>query len=87
MRIRRGAPSGALFLLNNFELDIKTRCIEGGRSQTEIADKIDVSIPYVNRITKGREQIVNKTFIKIMDELGYDVELVYKKKQVDMQNA
>ena len=63
-------------LLNNFELDIKTRCIEGGRSQTEIADKIDVSIPYVNRITKGREQIVNKTFIKIMDELGYDVELV-----------
>ena len=81
-------------LLNNFELDIKTRCIEGGRSQTEIADKqteiadkIDVSIPYVNRITKGREQIVNKTFIKIMDELGYDVELVYKKKQVDMQNA
>ena len=74
-------------LLNNFELDIKTRCIEGGRSQTEIADKIDVSIPYVNRITKGREQIVNKTFIKIMDELGYDVELVYKKKQGDMQNA
>ena len=74
-------------LLNNFELDTKTRCIEGGRSQTEIADKIDVSIPYVNRITKGREQIVNKTFIKIMDELGYDVELVYKKKQVDMQNA
>ena len=69
------------------KLDIKTRCIEGGRSQTEIADKIDVSIPYVNRITKGREQIVNKTFIKIMDELGYDVELVYKKKQVDMQNA
>jgi transcriptional regulator with XRE-family HTH domain len=74
-------------LLNNFELDIKTRCIEGGGSQTEIADKIDVSIPYVNRITKGREQLVNKTFIKIMDELGYDVELVYKKKQVDMQNA
>ena len=37
-------------------------------------------IPYVNRITKGREQIVNKTFIKIMDELGYDVELTYKRK-------
>ena len=35
---------------------------------------------YVNRITKGREQIVNKTFVKMMDELGYDVELTYKKK-------
>ena len=37
----------------------------------------------VNRITKGREQIVNKTFVKMMDELGYDVELTYKKKTAD----
>lgn len=34
----------------------------------------------MNRIAKGREQIVNKTFVKMMDELGYDVELTYKKK-------
>ena len=34
----------------------------------------------MNRITKGREKIVNKTFVKMMDELGYDVELTYKKK-------
>ena len=34
----------------------------------------------MNRITKGREQIVNKTFVKMMDESGYDVELTYKKK-------
>ena len=74
-------------LTNNIELDLKTRMIEEGVTQTEIAEGLGVSIPYVNRITKGREQIVNKTFIKIMDELGYDVELVYKKKQVDMQNA
>ncbi len=67
-------------LLNNIELDIKTKCIESGISQTEIADKIEVSLAYVNRITKGREQIVNKTFLKIMDELGYDVELTYRKK-------
>ena len=38
---------------------------------------------YVNRITKGREQIVNKTFVKMMDELGYDVELTYKKKAAE----
>lgn len=31
-------------------------------------------------ITRGREQFVNKTFLKMMDELGYDVELTYKKK-------
>ena len=68
-------------LLNNIELDIKTMCIEGGTSQTEIAEKIEVSVPYVNRIVKGREQIVNRTFIKMMDELGYDVELAYRKKE------
>ena len=33
------------------------------------------------RITKGREQIVNKTFVKMMDELGCDGELTYKEKR------
>ena len=37
----------------------------------------------MNRITKGREQIINKTFVKMMDEFGYDVELTYKKKAVE----
>jgi len=37
----------------------------------------------VNRITKGREQIVNKTFVKMLDELGYDVKLTYKKKAAE----
>ena len=67
-------------LRNNVELDLKTRFIEDGITQTEIAEKVGVSLPYVNRIIRGREQIVNKTFIKILDELGYDVELTYKKR-------
>ena len=70
-------------LRNNIELDLKTRLIEEGITQTEIAEKIDVSLPYVNRIIRGREQIVNKTFIKILDELGYDVELTYKRKSAE----
>ena len=57
--------------------------IEDGITQTEIAEKLGVSLPYVNRITRGREQIVNKTFIKILDELGYDVELTYKRKSAE----
>ena len=69
-------------LRNNVEIDLKTRFIEDGITQTEIAEKVGVSLPYVNRIIRGREQIVNKTFIKILDELGYDVELTYKKKEV-----
>ena len=67
-------------LQNNIELDLKTKLIESGTTQTEVAEKVGVSLAYVNRITKGREQIVNKTFVKMMDELGYDVELTYIKK-------
>ena len=69
-------------LQNNIELDLKTRLIESGVTQTEVAEKVGVSLAYVNRITKGREQIVNKTFVKMMDELGYDVELTYKKERI-----
>ena len=70
-------------LQNNVELDLKTKFIEDGVTQTEVAERIGVSLPYVNRIIRGREQIVNKTFIKILDELGYDVELTYKKKAAE----
>ena len=67
-------------LQNNIEMDLKMRLIESGQTQKEIAEKLGVTLSYVNRITRGREQIVNKTFIKILDELGYDVELTYKRK-------
>lgn len=67
-------------LQNNVELDLKTRLIEGGLTQTEVANKLGISLSYVNRIAKGRERIVNDAFVKIMDELGYDVELTYRKK-------
>lgn len=36
--------------------------------------------PYVNRIIKKNDSVVNKTFIRMMEELGYDVELTYVKR-------
>ena len=67
-------------LRNNVEFDLKTRLNEEGITQTKVAEMIGVSLPYVNRIIQGREQIVNKTFVKMLDELGYDVELTYVKR-------
>ena len=32
-----------------------------------VRQKVGVSLSYFNRIIRGREQIVNKTFIKILD--------------------
>ena len=66
-------------LLNNIELDIKTKCIEEGTTQTNLADGVGTSPSYVSRIVKSKEHIVNKTFIAMMEQLGYDVELTYVK--------
>ena len=67
-------------LRNNVELDLKTKLIEGEMSQTEIADKLGVTVSYVNKITRCREHIVNRTFVAMMEQLGYDVRLVYEKR-------
>ncbi|MBQ1491044.1 MAG: helix-turn-helix transcriptional regulator, partial [Blautia sp.] len=61
-------------------LDVKTKCIEEETTQTRIADGVGTSPSYVSRIVKSKEQIVNKTFIAIMEQLGYDVELTYVKR-------
>ena len=67
-------------LRNNVELDLKTKLIEGEMSQTEIADKLGVTVSYVNKITRGREHMVNRTFVAMMEQLGYDVRLLYEKR-------
>ena len=67
---------GIVEVIDNTLLQLR----KSGQTQKEIAEKLGVTLSYVNRITKGREQIVNKTFVKMMDELGYDVELTYKRK-------
>ena len=70
-------------LLNNIELDVKTKCIEEGTTQTKIAEEIGTSKSYVSRIVNGKDKIVNKMFIQIFDRLGYDIQLVYVKKNSD----
>ena len=67
-------------LKNNIELDVKTRCIEEKISQQQIAEDIGTSGTYVSRLIKHQEKIVNKTFIAMMERLGYDVELTYTKR-------
>ena len=68
-------------LLNNVEMDLKVKMIEEETSQIKIAEHIGVSDAYVNRIVRKREQIINKTFVKILEDLGYDILLVYEKRK------
>ncbi|CAI3365074.1 helix-turn-helix transcriptional regulator [Enterococcus cecorum] len=67
-------------LKNNIELDVKVKCIETGKTQVRLADAIDTTKSYVNRVIKKQDGVVNKTFVRMMEELGYDIELTYVKR-------
>ncbi|HEP2555844.1 TPA: helix-turn-helix domain-containing protein, partial [Streptococcus pyogenes] len=61
----------------NIELDVKTKCIEAGITQVKLAQQIKTSAPYVNRVIRNKESIVNNTFVKMMEALNYDIEIRY----------
>lgn len=65
---------------NNIEVDVKVKCIENGTNQARIAETIGTTGQYVNRIIKKQDSVVNKTFVHILEALGYDIELTYVKR-------
>lgn len=66
---------------NNIELDVKVKCVEQAVTQQTIAEKIGTTGQYVNRIVKKKDGIMNKTFVEIMEALGYDIEITYIPKE------
>ena len=66
---------------NHIELDVKVKCVEQGVTQQTIAEKIGTTGQYVNRIVKKKDGIMNKTFVEIMEALGYDIEITYIPKE------
>ena len=65
---------------NNIELDVKVKCVETHTTQQTLAERIGTTGQYVNRVIKKKDGLVNKTFVKIMEALGYDIELTYVKR-------
>ena len=70
---------GDAMLLNNIELDVKTKCIEESKTQARIAEELGTTPGYISRIVNSKENIVNKTFLGMMESLGYNVRLTYGK--------
>ena len=68
-------------LKNNVEVDVKVKCIEAGLTQEQVATKIGTTGQYVNRVIKKKDGFLNKTFVQIMETLGYDIELTYVKRE------
>ena len=66
---------------NNIELDVKVKCLEANMTQQQVGDTIGTTGQYVNRIIKKKDGVVNKTFVEIMEALGYDIEFTYVKRE------
>ena len=66
---------------NNIEIDVKVKCIENGTTQAQIAEDIQTTKSYVNRVIKKPNGVVNNTFVQMMEALGYDIELTYVKRK------
>ncbi|MCD7764652.1 MAG: helix-turn-helix transcriptional regulator [Lachnospiraceae bacterium] len=63
---------------NNLEIDIKVKCMEEGMTQAQLAEKIGTTSPYVNRIIKKGDTVINKTFVNMVEALGYDIEIKFE---------
>lgn len=68
-------------LKNNIEVDVKIKCIERKITQAQLAQKIETTAQYVNRIIKKEDGVVNQTFVQMLEALGYDIELTYIKRE------
>lgn len=68
---------------NNIEVDVKVKCIETGKTQVQIAEEINTTSQYVNRVIKKKDGVINNTFVQMMEALGYDIEITYVKRKVD----
>ena len=83
VRTNQSMVTGAENMIkNNIEVDVKVKCIENGLTQAQLAEEIGTTGQYVNRIIKKQDGVVNKTFVQMMETLGYDIELTYVKKYV-----
>lgn len=54
-----------------------------GITQAQIAEDIGTTKSYVSRVIKKPDGVVNNTFVKMMEALGFDIELTYVKRSND----
>ena len=65
---------------DSIEVDVKVKLLEAGKTQQQLGEEIGTTGQYINRVLKKNGGIVNDTFVKMMDALGYNIVLTYEKK-------
>jgi transcriptional regulator with XRE-family HTH domain len=67
---------------NAFDIDVKVKCLEERITQAQLAEMIGTSAPYISRLINNKNDIiVNKTFVEMLEALGYDSQLTYIKRE------
>lgn len=66
---------------NDIEIDTKIKCLEAKMTQQQLGEAVGTTGQYVNRIIKKQDGVVNKTFVQMMEALGYDIVLTYEKRE------
>ena len=70
---------------NDFDIDVKVKCLKERITQAQLAEKIGTSAPYISRLINNKNDIiVNKTFVEILEALGYDVRITYERRSSDL---
>ena len=64
-------------VLNNIEIETKVKCLEANMTQQQVGEAIGTTGQYVNKIIKKKDGLVNKTFVGMMEALGYDITITY----------
>ena len=67
-------------VLNSIEKDIKIKCIKTEKTQAQIAEEAGTTRQYLSRILR-KDSVVNNVFVQVVEALGCDIELVYKKRE------
>jgi uncharacterized protein YmfQ (DUF2313 family) len=44
---------------------------------------VGTSAPYISRPINKKDGIGNKTFVEMLEKLGYDIQITYVKKETD----
>lgn len=63
----------------DIQKEVKKLCIEESTSLTSLADEIGSSKQYVSQLL-GKNTLVNPMLVKLVEALGYDIEVKFVKR-------
>ena len=61
---------------NDFDTDVKVKCLAERVTQAQLAEMVGTSAPYISRLINKKDGIVNKVFVEMLEKLGYDIQII-----------